>query len=107
MTSYRRNRVPGGTYFFTVNLDDRTSDLLIFRIALLREAVRDTRASRPFHIDAWVVLPDHMHCIWTLPNGDTDFSRRWQDIKTAFSKAIPHGEPRSASQIRLISSDWV
>ena len=67
MPDYRRNRVPGGTYFFTVNLHDRRSELLVARIDVLRAAVRAVRAQAPFHIDAWVVLPEHMHCIWTLP----------------------------------------
>ena len=67
MPDYRRNRVPGGTYFFTVNLLERNLRLLTDHIDLLRLAVRQVRTRRPFHIDAWVVLPDHMHCIWTLP----------------------------------------
>jgi putative transposase len=54
------------------------------------------RARAPFHIDAWVMLPDHMHCLWTLPEGDADFSGRWRAIKTAFAKSLPIGEPRSA-----------
>ena len=99
MTDYRRNRVPGGTYFFTVNLADRRSDLLVRRIDVLRDAVRRARARAPFHIDAWIVLPEHMHCLWTLPDGDTDFSMRWQAIKTAFSRNVPPGEYRSASRI--------
>jgi putative transposase len=99
MTDYRRNRVPGGTYFFTVNLTDRRSDLLARHIDTLRDAVRTLRASAPFHIDAWVVLPEHMHCLWTLPEGDTDFSTRWRRIKSAFSRRLPRGEQRSASRI--------
>lgn len=95
MPDYRRNRVPGGTYFFTVNLHDRRSDLLVARIDGLRDAVRQAHARHPFHIDAWVVLPDHMHCIWTLPDGDADFSGRWKAIKTAFSKRLPATEDRS------------
>ena len=86
-------------YFFTVNLLDRQSDLLVRHIETLREVVRERRARAPFHIDAWVVLPEHMHCMWTLPPGDTDFSARWQAIKTGFSKRLPPGEPRSASRI--------
>jgi putative transposase len=62
MPDYRRNRVPGGTYVFTINLRDRRSDLLVAEIAAVRDAVRTELARRPFHIDAWVVLPDHMHC---------------------------------------------
>jgi putative transposase len=98
MTEYRRNRVPGGTYFFTVNLFDRRSDLLTRNIRHLREAVRQVRAKAPFHIDAWVALPDHIHCMWTLPEDDTNFSARWQAIKTAFSKQIPDVEFRSTSR---------
>ena len=95
MPDYRRNRVPGGTFFFTVNLLDRRSDLLVMQIDALREAVRQTRARAPFRIDAWVILPDHMHCLWTLPDGDADFPGRWRAIKTAFSKSLPTGERRS------------
>jgi putative transposase len=73
---YRRNRVLGGTFFFTVNLLDRRSDLLVTQIDALREAVRQVRARVPFHIDACVVLPDHIHCLWTLPEGDADFPGR-------------------------------
>ena len=100
MPDYRRNRVPGGTYFFTVNLNDRRSDVLVTRIEALRSAVRQTRGKSPFHIDAWVVLPDHMHCLWTLPENDADFSGRWRAIKKAFSKTLPATEPRSAVHIR-------
>jgi putative transposase len=98
MTDYRRNRVPGATYFFTVNLYDRGSELLTRNIDALRQAVRKVRARAPFHIDAWVALPDHLHSLWTLPENDVAFSARWQAIKTAFSKQIPQGELRSASR---------
>jgi len=90
MPDYRRNRVPGGTYFFTVNLANRRSDLLVSEIETLRAVIRATRRLRPFHIDAWVILPEHMHCIWTLPEDDTDYSGRWRAIKTNFSKALPN-----------------
>ena len=99
MTDYRRNRVPGGTYFFTVNLLDRRSDLLSRHIQDLRDAVRHARTCAAFHIDAWVVLPEHMHCVWTLPDGDADFSSRWQAIKAGFSKRLPPGEHWSASRV--------
>lgn len=98
MTDYRRNRVPGATYFFTVNLADRQSRLLTEQIAPLRAAVRAARARAPFQIDAWVVLPDHLHCLWTLPDGDADYSGRWRAIKGAFSRSIPIDEPRSRSR---------
>lgn len=100
MPNYRRARVPGATYFFTVNLRDRRSDLLIREVELLRETVRATRARHPFHIDAWVVLPDHMHCLWTLPPGDADFARRWKVIKFAFAKRLPITETRTTNQQR-------
>ena len=95
MPDYRRNRVPGGTYFFTVNLRDRRSNLLTTYIDALRNAVRNVRQRTPFHIDAWVVLPDHLHCLWTLPEGDADFPGRWHRIKMGFTKAIPNTESRS------------
>lgn len=95
MPNYRRNRVWGGTYFFTVNLLDCRSHLLVTHVALLRQVVRDTLTRQPFHINAWVVLPNHMHCVWTLPDGDDDFPARWRTIKAAFSKGIPGGEARS------------
>ena len=96
MSEYRRNRIPGGSYFFTVNLLERQSHLLVERIDLLREAVRAVKRRRSFRIEAWVVLPDHLHAIWTLPPGDTDYSGRWREIKKAFAKALPQTEWRSA-----------
>ena len=100
MPNYRRNRIEGGTYFFTVNLHDRRSDLLVAKVDALREAVRATRTRYPFHIDAWVVLPDHMHCLWTLPPRDFDFPVRWQMIKTSFSRSVSGRECRRASLVR-------
>jgi len=92
MPNYRRVFVPGGSYFFTVNLLDRTSRLLVEQIDSLRDAVRDTKQRFPFEIDAMVILPDHIHAIWTLPQGDSNFSVRWRWIKIRFSKSIPKGE---------------
>ena len=88
MSDYTRPKQPGATVFFTVALVGRGSDVLVREIGFLREAVRVTKAKRPFAIDAWVVLPDHMHCVWTLPQGDADFSGRWREIKGQFSMAI-------------------
>jgi putative transposase len=99
MPNYRRILVPGGCYFFTVNLLDRNSHLLIEHIDSLRIAVRDTRRNYPFRIDAMVILPDHIHAIWTLPDGDADFSARWRSIKVRFSKAIPKAERLDAVRI--------
>jgi len=101
MPRYRRNWVPGGTYFFTVNLLQlRDSRLLVEHIGTLREAVRACKAKTPFDIDAWVVLPEHMHCIWTLPPDDADYSGRWRAIKKQFTKAIPVNEYRSPVRIK-------
>ena len=100
MTKYRRNRVEGGTYFFTVTLRDRSSSLLVKHVDLLRAAVRDVKARRPFQIDAWVVLPEHMHCVWTLPERDKDYSTRWKEIKTLFSKSLAKIEFRDPVRIK-------
>lgn len=89
---YRRNYVEGGTYFFTVNLLERGKTLLIDHIEELREAVRFVKRRRPFTIDAWVVLPDHLHAVWTMPEDDADYSSRWREIKKRFSKSLPKTE---------------
>ena len=74
MSAYIHPKVPGAAVFFTVALVDRGADTLLREIDMLRQAVRVTRTKRPFAINAWVVLPDHMHCVWTLPEADADFS---------------------------------
>ncbi len=74
VTEYRRLRVEGGCYFLAVALRDRRGRLLVERVGVLREAVRRVREKRPFVVDAWVVLLEHMHMLWTLPEGDADFS---------------------------------
>jgi putative transposase len=88
MVRYRRNFVPGGTFFFTVTLADRRSCALVDHIAGLRGAFRTTRSERPFTIDAVVILPDHLHAIMTLPPGDADFSGRWRRIKSLFTRRV-------------------
>ncbi|WP_323001716.1 REP-associated tyrosine transposase [Denitromonas sp.] len=88
MVRYRRNYVPGGTYFFTVTLRDRRSDWLTRHIDLLRVAIVRTRSHHPFRIDAMVVLPDHLHMIMTLPEGDADYSLRWRRIKALFTRGL-------------------
>jgi putative transposase len=96
MPNYRRAFIPGGTWFFTVNLLQRyQNDLLIREIDLLRESVRQVRERHPFQIDACVVLPEHLHCVWTLPPDDSDFSKRWRLIKSGFFRALPKTERRS------------
>jgi len=88
MSNYRRLKVSGATYFFTVTLADRHSTLLIDNVDSLREAFSKTMAEQPFWADAMVILPDHLHAIWTLPEDDHDFSNRWRKIKTRFTKTI-------------------
>lgn len=101
MTEYRRASAPGATWFFTVNLAERNGNrLLVERIADLRSAFALIRRRHPFRIDAMVVLPDHLHCLWTLPPGDTDFSTRWGLIKAQFSRSIETGERVSSSRIK-------
>jgi putative transposase len=89
MSNYRRLLVPGGTYFFTVRLQDQSSDLLVSRIDLLRDATRLCRKRWPFAIDAAVILPNTLHMIWTLPPGDAVYSKRWRLIKSSFSRHAP------------------
>jgi len=86
---YRRANISGGTYFFTVNLANRNGKLLTEHIDVLRRVVKEVKHSLPFHIIAMVVLPDHLHAIWQLPETDADFSMRWSLIKAKFSKSIP------------------
>ena len=90
--NYRRILVPGGCWFFTVNLHDRRSRRLIDHIDLLRHCIFWVKRRRPFRTDAMVVLPDHLHAIWTLPPNDTDFPTRWRLIKAHFSECIPKTE---------------
>jgi putative transposase len=98
MTDYRRNFVAGGSFFFTINLAERQLRLLTDHIDKLRTAFRETRQHHPFTIDAIVVLPDHLHTIWTLPEGDADFSTRWRLIKSAFSRNLDTPEMISQSR---------
>jgi putative transposase len=96
MPNYRRAFVPGGCWFFTVNLLERRQTLLVDRIDVLRGAIAKTREKYPFQIDAVVIMPDHLHAVWTLPPHDHDFSTRWRLIKTHFVKSLPRQERRNA-----------
>ncbi|MCW5604803.1 MAG: transposase [Burkholderiales bacterium] len=98
MPNYRRAKVAGGTYFFTVTLADRKSDLLIKEIGRLRRAYADVVKRLPFETVAICVLPDHLHAIWSLPVGDDDFAKRWSLIKSGFSRG-QSSVSRSVSQI--------
>lgn len=96
MINYRPNRVPGQSYFFTVRLNDPASSLLTEHINAFGEAIRQARGKKPFHVDAWVVLHDHAHAIWTLPPGDNDCASRWRAVKIAFSKSVRKSRPVQA-----------
>jgi putative transposase len=99
---YRRATTPGATYFFTVVTYQRQK---LFQapetVEYLRHAFRTVKATHPFTIEAIVVLPDHLHCIWTLPPGDANFSTRWRLIKTTFSRACPDPYKHHRNQSRL------
>ncbi len=89
MPNYRRSTLSGATYFFTV-VTHRRQPILVnpeSRTAL-RQVIEKVRQQHPFTIDAWVLLPDHMHCLWTLPESDADYSRRWGMIKAGFTKRV-------------------
>ena len=95
---YRRANIPGATNFFTVNLADRKSGLLVENIDLLKESIRQVKIAHPFEIDAMVVLPDHLHATLTLPPNDADFATRWALIKAGFSRGLPKVERISESR---------
>lgn len=96
MVRYRRNYVPGGTYFFTLALADRRGDALVKHIDALRASFSKARRERSFTVDAIVVLPDHLHSMVTLPEGDADFSGRWRRIKGLFSRSVAAADTRLA-----------
>ena len=97
MARYRRARVAGGTYFFTVVTERRQRVLVLPEVrAALRAAIENVRVARPFDIKGWVLLPDHIHAIWTLPPDDADFATRWRLIKLLFAKGLPKHERLSA-----------
>ena len=105
MADYRRCYVPGGSFFFTVVTERRAAILGNDRARdLLRAALRDCRQRWPFRLDALVMLPDHLHAIWTLPPEDSDYSKRWGMIKKHFTQswlaAGGHEQPRNDSRHR-------
>lgn len=101
MSHYRRAIVPGGVYFFTLVTYQRRPIFSSRRsVAALGDAFRQVQAARPFVIDAVVVLPDHLHCIWRLPDNDCDYSGRWREIKKATSRRIaPCSDNRGERQV--------
>jgi putative transposase len=106
MTRCLRPRRPGRSIFFTLALADWRGRTLVDRIGRLRDATRTWRAKRPFRIDAWVVLPDHFHALWTLPEGDADHSTRWRLIKMRFSGGLPAGPVRPSHLARQERAGW-
>ncbi|WP_308916179.1 REP-associated tyrosine transposase [Jannaschia sp. LMIT008] len=100
MPDYRRFRHAGHSYFFTVALADRTGTTLTDEVCAFRDAWRRTQAERPFTCPALVILPDHLHAIWTLPDDDSDFPTRWQVIKARFTHALNVRPARSDSKAR-------
>jgi len=95
---YRRSNVEGATYFFTVNLADRHKTLLVDHVDTLRSVIKTVKKNHPFEIDAIIIMPNHLHAIWTLPAGDSDFSTRWGLIKAGFSRNIKNTESISVSR---------
>jgi putative transposase len=99
MPNYIRAHVEGGVFFFTVTLADRSSDVLVKHIDRLRRIYASVQKRYPFETVAICVLPDHLHAIWSLPEGDADFSLRWSLIKAGFSRGLAGNRPRSTSKI--------
>ena len=99
MSWYRRARYEGGLFFFTVVLAERRSNLLIDEVGRLRRSFRSVRQRYPFETVAVCVLPDHLHAVWALPDGDVDFPTRWSLIKRNFSSGLPPSPARSTSKI--------
>lgn len=99
MPNYIRTDTPGATYFFTVVSHLRRPVLVSDEVrAALRYAIDEVRRDRPFDLLAWVLLPDHLHCIWRLPDGDADYSTRWSAFKRLTTQKS--GSKRSAAGSR-------
>lgn len=107
---YRRAKTPGSSYFFTLVTHNRRSILCeSANIALLRDSFRRVIQKHPFVIEAISILPNHLHCIWTLPKGDADFSTRWRLIKSWFSRNCHiryHGKISASRQSKGEKAIW-
>jgi putative transposase len=99
MSQYRRAKVKGGTFFFTLTLADRSSDLLVRHVERLRRIYQTVQERQPFETVAICILPDHLHAIWSLPPDDADFSMRWSVIKSGFTRGLGDTAPRTASKV--------
>jgi putative transposase len=107
MSRYRRAKFEGGCFFFTVTLADRSSDLLVRNVERLRRMYKAAHERRPFETIAIVILPDHLHAIWTLPPGDADFSARWSLIKSGFSRGlVADAQPAASKLIKRERGLW-
>lgn len=106
MTSYRRLYLPGGTYFFTVAARQRGTRRLVERAELLKACIRAEQRLAPFSILAAVIMPDHLHMVWRLPEGDSDYPNRWRRIKARFSRALPPHPPIVARRGRGEREIW-
>ena len=104
MSDYRRFRIEGATYFFTLTLAHRGHRTLVDHIDLLRGAFARTRSERPFHCEAMVVLPDHLHAVWTLPPGDADFATRWGAIKSRFVMGLREADAVVPTDLPVVDS---
>ncbi len=104
---YRRDRTAGTSFFFTlVTFDRRPLFASHENVNRLRFAFAQVMRHHPFRIDALVLLPDHIHCIWTLPERDADFSQRWNLIKGGFTRALPDDEKRPRAGERRERQVW-
>jgi len=106
MPSYRRAKLEGGTFFFTVATADRRGDLLVREVERLRRVYGNVRNRRSFETIAICILPDHLHAIWSLPPGDFDFSTRWNLIKSLFSRGLPAGSRSSSKAGKREKGIW-
>ena len=99
MPYYRRRKNAGGTFFFTVVLADRGTDLLVRHVDRLRDIYASVQRRHPFETIAICILPDHIHAIWSLPENDTNFPLRWSLIKAGFSRGLPAATSRTPSKM--------
>jgi len=110
MSEYRRAQVKGGCYFFTVITKDRSPFLVREDVRLaLRTSIQKVHVRFPFTVEGWVLLPDHLHCLWTLPADDHDFSKRWSLIKRYTSQQLagmPGWEPKKSEGNRREAGLW-
>ena len=97
---YRRAKHKGGCYFFTVNLAERNRSLLTDHVDELRLCMKKTQQKHPYFVEAIVILPDHLHAVWTLPPEDNDYATRWMLIKSAFSRGLPKDERINTSRLK-------